>query len=297
MTALPLPPLLALVAALGLAVGSFLNVVVHRVPAGLSVVHPPSACPACGHRVRERDNVPVVSWLLLRGRCRDCATAIPWRYPAVEAGTAALAVAVAVVVVQQAGAARAAGEPLPGGGAPLLVACLVVAGAGVALALIDLAHQRLPFAVTGTAAALAGAALAAGWALAGVAGGPGAAWAAAAPALGGAGLWLAVYGGTWLLTAGRGMGLGDVALAPLLGLVLGASGVAQAAVGLAAGFVLGAVVGAALLVLARAGERAAEGTGRGLRIPFGPFMLAGAGVGLAAGEPLAAAYLALVGLA
>lgn len=320
MTALPLPPLLVLVAALGLAVGSFLNVVVHRVPTGASVLHPPSACPACGHGVRPRDNVPVVSWLLLRGRCRDCASPIPWRYPAVEAGTAVLAVGVSVVVARHAGSARADGEPLPGAGVPLLVACLVVACAGVALALVDLAHQRLPFAITGWAAALAGAALVVGWALAGVADGPGAAAGVAAPALGGAALWLAVYGGTWLVTAGRGMGLGDVALAPLLGLVLGAAGTAEAAVGLAAGFVLGAVVGAALLGAARVGAGAAAPApviptvtptgsvpaaaavgsvagGRGLRIPFGPFMLVGAGAGLVVGEPVAAAYLSLVGLA
>lgn len=321
MTALPLPPLLVLVAALGLAVGSFLNVVVHRVPAGGSVLHPPSACPACGHRVRGRDNVPVVSWLLLRGRCRDCRATIAWRYPAVEAGTAVLAVGVAAVVVRHAEAARAEGAPLPGAGLPLLAACLVVACAGVALALVDLAHQRLPFGITGSAAVLAAGALAVGWVLAGVAGGPGAAWGAAGPALGGAGLWLAVYGGTWLVTAGRGMGLGDVALAPLLGLVLGAVGTAAAAVGLAAGFVLGAVVGAALLAAVRlasvgrgtgrrVARRPAAGRGRGpaaaavgsvagargLRIPFGPFMLAGAGIGLVAGEPLATAYLSLVGL-
>lgn len=268
--ALPLPALLALVGALGLAVGSFLNVVVHRVPAGLSVVSPPSACPACGHRVRERDNVPVVSWMLLRGRCRDCATPIPVRYPAVEAGTAVLFVLVAAHL-----------EHLP-----VLVASLVLAGAGVALALIDLEHGRLPFVVTGAAGALALASLGAGWAVTALADGADAAWATATPALGGALLWLAVYGGTWLLTAGRGMGLGDVALAPVVGLVLGASGWSATAVGLGAGFALGALVGAVLLR-----------HGRGVRIPFGPYLLAGAAVGLFAGEPLASAYLRLTGLA
>ena len=75
---------------LGLVVGSFLNVVIHRLPLGESVVSPPSHCPACGHRVRPWDNVPVVSWLLLRGRCRDCGAPISPRYVLVEALTGAL---------------------------------------------------------------------------------------------------------------------------------------------------------------------------------------------------------------
>jgi leader peptidase (prepilin peptidase)/N-methyltransferase len=265
--------LAALLGVTGLAVGSFVNVVVHRVPAGLSVVRPRSRCPVCGHHVRARDNVPVLSWLLLAGRCRDCSTPIPVRYPATELGTAALFVLVAT------GA----------DGPPELFACLAVAGAGVALALIDLEHGRLPFGVTASAAALATAALGCGWVLTGVAEGPGAAGADAWPAAAGAGLWLAAYGGIWLLTAGRGLGLGDVALAPVLGLVLGAVSWSAAAVGLAAGFLIGAAVGALVLV--------ASGGRRGIRVPFGPFMLVGAVVGLLAGTPLAAAYLRAVGLA
>lgn len=271
--ALPAPLLLSLVGVLGLAAGSFLNVVVHRVPAGLSVLAPRSSCPACGHHVRERDNVPVLSWLVLRGRCRDCGAPIPVRYPAVEAGTAALFVLVAARLTDPAE----------------LLACLAVAGAGVALALIDLEHGRLPFGVTGAAAALAGTALLAGWTWTAYDAGPGHAWSEAWPALLGALLWLAVYGGLWLLTSGRGMGLGDVALAPLLGLVLGAVGPAEAVVGLGAGFALGAVGGVLLL--------AATGRRRGVRIPFGPFMLAGAALGLFLGAPLGDSYLRLVGLA
>lgn len=270
--ALPTSLVVGLAGVLGLVVGSFLNVVVHRVPAGLSVVAPRSACPACGHEVRERDNLPVVSWVLLRGRCRDCASPISARYPAVEAGTGVLFALLAVQLVD---------DPA------LLAAWLAVGGAGVALALIDLEHGRLPFAVTGTAAAFAVAALGSGWVAAAVVDGPGAALDEVLPALGGAALWLAVYGGTWLLTAGRGMGLGDVALAPVLGLVLGAAGTAQAVVGLGAGFVLGALVGVVVLAVVRQ---------RRLRVPFGPFMLAGAGLGLVVGEPVAAAYLRLAGL-
>ncbi|MGN6607539.1 MAG: prepilin peptidase [Jatrophihabitans sp.] len=83
----------------GLAIGSFLNVVIYRVPAGLSVVSPPSRCPVCEHQIRERHNIPVFGWLMLRGRCYDCKTPISPRYPLVEAATGALfAVAVAILL-------------------------------------------------------------------------------------------------------------------------------------------------------------------------------------------------------
>lgn len=254
------------VGVLGLLVGSFLNVVVHRVPAGQSIVRPGSACPQCRHEVRSRDNVPVVSWVLLRGRCRDCAAPIPARYPLVEAGTGLLFVLVAVRL-------WTAGE------LSALAACLVVAAAGVALALIDLAHGRLPFSITGVAAALTAVALALGWWGGGI---------ALLTVLGSAALWLAVYGGLWLVTGGRGMGLGDAALAPLLGATLGALGWGPALVGLAAGFLLGAAVGIALLLSGRTERRA--------RVPHGPFMLVGAALGLFVGTPIATAYLSLVGL-
>lgn len=262
--ALPLPLLVGLVGSLGLAVGSFLNVVVHRVPLGLSVVSPGSACPACGHEVRGRDNVPVLSWVLLRGRCRDCRTPIPARYPLVEAGTALLLVAVALRVDD----------------AEVLGAALVVAAAGVALALIDLEHGRLPFALTGAAAVPVVGLLA----LDQVRGGavPLTSLAVSSAA------WSLVYAGLWAATRGRGMGLGDVALAPVLGLAVGGLGTGAALVGLGAGFVLGGLVGAALL--------ATRLVSRGDRVPHGPFMLLGAAVGLFAGEPLASAYLRLTGL-
>jgi len=256
-----------LVGVLGLLVGSFLNVVAYRVPAGLSVVRPASACPACRHVVRGRDNVPVVSWVLLRGRCRDCATPISARYPLVEAATGLLFVLVSVRLA-------AAGE------LSVLAACLVVTAAGVALALIDLEHGRLPFSITGVAAMLAAVALGLAW------------WGGTlspVAVLTSAAIWFGVYGGIWLGTAGRGMGLGDVALAPLLGGVLGAVGLAEGVVGLVAGFVLGSVVGIYLMLRGRAG--------RGSRIAHGPFMLLGAAVGLFVGAPLTAAYLGLTGIA
>jgi len=251
-------------AGLGLLVGSFLNVVVYRLPRGLSVVRPPSACPACDRPVRFYDNVPVLSWLLLRGRCRDCSAPIAWRYPAVEASTGLLFGLIGWRF----------------GLSPLVVALLFVAATGVALALIDLDHQRLPFRITVPATVVTVLLLG----VDAVVGGP----APIVVAVASAGVWLAVYGGVWLATAGRGMGLGDVVLAPLLGLVLGWLGWGSSLVGLAGGFVLGAVVGVTLIAAGRAGRRS--------RVPHGPFMLAGAALGLFVGQPLWETYLELVGL-
>lgn len=249
---------------LGLLIGSFLNVVIYRVPAGLSLVSPGSTCPACAHPVRAYDNVPVLSWLVLRGRCRDCAVPIAGRYPLVELATGVLFAVVAARF----------------GATPYAAALLVVVAAGVALFMIDLDHRRLPFSVTGAAAL--GAAMALGLDV--VRHGP----APVQTAVASAAVWLAVYGGVWLVTRGRGMGLGDVALAPVLGVVLGWLGWGPAAVGLVAGFVIGAVVGIGLL---------ATGSARlGARVPHGPFLLSGAAVGMLAGAPIASAYLHLTGL-
>lgn len=109
----------------GACVGSFLNVVIYRLPAGLSIAHPPSHCPECGHAIRWYDNIPIASWFNLRGRCRDCGTAISWRYPLVEATTAATFAALALA------------EPLSGG------AALPHAPAGMALWLLFLSHAAL----------------------------------------------------------------------------------------------------------------------------------------------------------
>src|SRR3954468_24551623 len=128
---MPQPVLLCVVGLLGLAVGSFLNVVIHRVPRGESLVRPGSHCPRCDAAVRSRHNVPVLGWLLLRGRCADCATPISVRYPLVEAGTAALFVAVAAKF----------------GFSWALAPYLYLAAVAVALALIDLDVMRLPNAI------------------------------------------------------------------------------------------------------------------------------------------------------
>ena len=251
-------------ALLGLLVGSFLNVVVHRVPAGLSVVSPPSACPACGRRVRPHDNVPVLSWLLLRARCRDCGAPISVRYPLVEAGTAALFAATVAWF----------------GPVWHLPAFVYLAAVAVALALIDVDVHRLPDAIVLPSYVVAAVLLGG----AGIADGDLAAVVRAAA--GGAALF-----GLYLVLAlvhPGGMGLGDVKLAGVLGMYLGYLGWAELAVGGFAGFVLGGVVGGAITV--------ARGRGRKARIPFGPFMLAGTAVGVVAAEPIAAWYLGVIGL-
>ncbi|MEJ5868711.1 prepilin peptidase [Pseudokineococcus sp. 5B2Z-1] len=252
-------------AALGLLVGSFLNVVVHRVPAGESVVSPPSACPRCGHRLRARDNVPVLSWVLLRGRCRDCRAPISPRYPLLELGTAVLLALVALQV----------------GWSPALPAFLYLGCVAVALTAIDLEHHRLPDAivlpsyVVGAVLLVGAAALQADW------------WALARLGVGLAVMWLGYFG--LALAKPGGMGFGDVKLAGLLGMHLGYLGWAELAVGAFAAFLVGGLVGVVLLATRRAGRRSA--------IPFGPFMLLGAAVGVAAGPGLAAGYLGLLGVA
>jgi leader peptidase (prepilin peptidase)/N-methyltransferase len=250
---------------LGLLVGSFLNVVIARVPEGRSILSPGSACLVCQHPVRGYDNVPMLSWFVLRGRCRDCSAPISWRYPAVEATTGVLFVAAGMRF----------------GWTPYLGVALVLLAAGTALFLIDLDHHRLPFAITGVTAAAGAAVLGADAFLNG-----------ASPlltALLSTAAWLAVYGGIWLATSGRGMGLGDVALAPVLGLALGWLGWGATLVGLLGGFVIGALVGVVLLGSGRAGRRT--------RVPHGPFLLTGAALGLFVGQPVWSAYLGLVGLA
>jgi len=123
--------LLVLVGLLGLAIGSFLNVVIYRVPRGESLVAPPSHCPLCEHPIRDRHNIPILGWLVLRGRCADCAAPISPRYPLVEALTAALFVLLA---------ARLDALHLTSA----VPAYLWFASAGVALAAIDLDEHRLP---------------------------------------------------------------------------------------------------------------------------------------------------------
>lgn len=245
---------------LGLVTGSYLNVVVHRLPRRLSTVLPRSRCPACGASIRPLDNVPLVSWLALRGRCRDCGAPIPVRYPLVEATTAALFVLSAESF---------------GFSVETLVAALFCA-LMVALAAIDVEHLMLPDRIT-----LPG--IAAGVALQPLAGWAGRGWNGVAGALLGAalgaGVLLLAYGLWWAVRREEGLGLGDVKMLAMVGAFLGWKGVV---VTLVLGAASGAVVGLSLMALGR--------VGLGARLPFGFFLALGALVALFAGPALLALY-------
>lgn len=258
----PLVP--ALSAVFGLLLGSFANVAIARVPAGGSVVRPPSACPACAAPIRPRDNVPLLSWLLLRGRCRDCGTAISVRYPLVELSCALLFAAV--------GARVGASWALPG--------LLLFTWTLLVVAVIDADTRRIPNRLTypltpvllgllTLAAVLDGEPAAALRALAGGA---------------------AVFAVLLLLAlASRGgLGMGDVKLGGFIGVGLGYLGWSSVVVGVFAAFLLGGLVALALVGLRLRGRRDL--------LPFGPYLAAGAVVGLLAGAPLARAYLTSLGL-
>lgn len=250
---------------LGLIFGSFLNVVIARVPDGRSIVRPRSACPRCGEPIAARDNLPLLSWILLRGRCRSCAGPIPARYPLVELANGALWLTLGVWAWDSNAVAAL----------PLL---LVVGSAGIALACIDVAHHRLPNAIVLPLIPVA----ALGIAIAAVFG-----QVQIIDAVAGAGLWIGLIGLIWLGTGGRGMGLGDVKLAPTLGATCAVAGLGASIVGLGLAFVLGGLVGVVLLATGRAA--------RGSRVPFGPFLLAGALLGLLVGQPAWQTYRALAG--
>lgn len=260
----------------GLLIGSFLNVVVYRVPAGLSVVRPASSCPQCGHEIRGFDNVPVLSWLVLRGACRDCGNRISARYPLVEAATAALFSVVAGMVLARAAGSGTTLVPTIG----MLVVLLYLMAITVALALIDVDTHRLPDKIVLPAYAVLGVLLTATSAASGD-------WWALVRAGIGMLVLLAVYFALAVAVPG-GMGLGDVKLAGVLGLVLAYLGWGPLAVGAFGGFALGAIFAIGLL----AARRAKRGSG----IPFGPWMLAGAWLGILCGGPLWDAYTGLIGL-
>ncbi|HEV2980534.1 MAG TPA: prepilin peptidase [Solirubrobacteraceae bacterium] len=237
---------------MGAIAGSFLNVVAYRLPRRESVVWPRSHCPHCGAAVRSRDNVPIVSYLLLRGRCRSCSAAISRRYPLVEALTAALCVG--AVLAHPAGAGLVLG---------ILTVLLLVPAA-----LIDLEHRIIPNRLTAVGAMLA---LAAGIAL-DPSGEPQRLIAAAAA---GGGLFLVA------LAYPGGMGMGDVKLAGVMGLLLGRAVAAALLIALLSGVLVG------MLVIARKGAH----EGRKTAIPFGPFLAVGGVTAIFAGEQIVDLYL------
>jgi leader peptidase (prepilin peptidase) / N-methyltransferase len=267
------------VGVLGLLIGSFLNVVAYRVPIGMSIVTPASACPGCRTPIAARDNVPLLSWALLRGACRHCRMPISVRYPLVEAATGVAFVVAALAFLPR---VTTATDPRLAWAAGLeLVAYLYLAAISVALAVIDFDVRRLPDAIVLPSYGVAAVLLVSVDLLRGD--------LARLPlvVIGGAGSFL-FYLLLRVLKPG-GMGLGDVKLAGVLGLYLGQAGVAQLLVGTFAAFLLGGVVGVALIVSRRSSRKGS--------IPFGPWMLAGAWTGILAGAPLAAAYLSFIGLA
>ena len=243
----------------GLVVGSFVNVLVHRLPRGESVVSPPSHCPSCGEPVRAYDNIPVLSWFLLRGRCRACRAPIAVRYPTLELANGILWTFVYL---------RARDGVEFFGGVFFLSACL-------ALAAIDAEFQILPDKIT-----LSGIAVAILLAFFSPSRTPFSALLGAA--VGGGGLYLVAF--LYEKIAGQeGMGLGDVKMLAMIGAFLGASGVL---VSVLLASLAGSAVGLGAIALGR-GDRK-------MRLPFGVFLAAGGVAAFFFGESLLARYRALL---
>lgn len=245
----------------GLVFGSFLTVVVHRVPKKQSIVAPRSRCPRCGAEILARDNIPVVSWVLLRGRCRSCGARVSLEYPATEAATAGLFAAAAALVD------------------PLYAAAVIAVFAGVmlAVALIDARHRIVPNRVTYPAVGLFAAAIAVGDLVGGGVDLPRAL------------IGMVAYAGPLLLVAliaPGGMGMGDVKLAALIGLVAGSLGLRHVLVAAGVGILLGGLGSIFALVVLRYGRRQ--------QIPFGPYLAAGGVVAVLAGSEIASAYLSIL---
>lgn len=244
-------------AGLGAVVGSFLNVVIHRLPKGESLAYPPSACPRCGARIRPRDNLPVVGYLLLRGRCRDCREPISWRYPLVEALMGGLSLALWALH----------------GPSPLFGVHFVLLAGLVAVTFIDLDLKIIPDSLS-----LGGIVVGLACSLLTPLG-----WKASLLGIGlGGGVLLAVAGGYYLLTRREGMGLGDVKLLAAIGAFLGWEAVLFTVF---VSSLVGSVLGLALTVR--------RGSGMKLEVPFGPFLALGAGAWVFAGPPLVEWYFGL----
>ena len=245
---------------IGAAVGSFGNVVIHRVPRGMSLARPPSACPDCETPIRAGDNVPVLSYLLLQGRCRSCGSRISPRYPLVEAVVTVLWVVCALRF-------------------DVLEVAAFVALASTVLglvAVIDLEHRRIPnvIVIPATVAALV-------WVF-GVAAATGD-WVVLVRAVACGGGFFAVL--LVIALVSGGMGFGDVKLAAFIGLVTGRFGVGVAVAGALGGFIFGGLVSVALLLARRRGRKDT--------LAFGPWMAAGAVAALLAGEGPVRSWLGL----
>lgn len=261
------PLVLAVLAGiLGLMIGSFLNVVIYRLPHGISVVSPPSNCPQCGYRIRPWENIPLLSYAALRGRCHGCHARIPWRYPLVEAFTGLVTAYSALQL---------------GWGLTLLPGLLLV-WALIALTFIDFDTQLLPDAITKPGMAL-------GVLLNGAVGLGLHQTLFASPLSSLLGL-IAGYGSLWLLAMGylkltgkHGMGFGDLKLLGMLGAWLGWPAVPMI---LFIAAILGGGVGIVLLAM---------GKGRHYAIPFGPYLALGGWLMLLWPQQIIHGYFALAG--
>ena len=234
----------------GACIGSFLNVVIYRLPLGQSIVSPPSRCPNCGYRLQWYDNVPIIGWVVLGGRCRKCKNAISVQYPIVELITALLFVLVVWLTP-------------PG---PLLITRLLLVCILIVLFGIDLEHQILPNSIT-----LPG--IIAGLLLSLIAP-PGLRDALIGVVVGG-GILYAIAWAYYLWRREEGLGMGDVKMLAMIGAFLGWKAVL---VTLVLSSFSGALIGVALI--------AAERGGMKLALPFGTFLAIGAAVAMFAGEPL-----------
>ncbi len=248
----------ALLALFGLLFGSFFNAWAWRLAHDERITRGRSHCPHCGHTLRSYDNIPVVSWLVLRGRCRDCRAPIHWRYPAGEAGTAVLFAALAAL----------------DGPSWVLIPHLIFVSALIVITQVDLEIRIIPDVVILPAAAVGLPLM--------IAFGGGAWWQWPVAGLA-AFAFLFLIGEIYYRLRGvEGMGFGDVKLALCMGIYLGPSVIPA----LFIGFLLGALLGASLMATQRGGAKTA--------IPFGPFLALGAVIGLFAGPAIIELYLRLV---
>jgi leader peptidase (prepilin peptidase) / N-methyltransferase len=236
----------------GTIAGSFVGVVAHRLPRGGSIMGPRSQCDSCGTQIAAYDNIPVLSWLLLGGRCRHCATRIPLRYPLIELALGAAFAATAIVLED---------DPAE------LALGLVFVALLAAITLTDLERRLIPNAILLTGTAIGVAIL--------IATDPSSLAGRAAAAAGAGGLLLLAA-----LAYPRGMGMGDVKLAAVMGFFLGAAVAPALAVALCAGSAIG--VGLMLRYGAAARKQA---------VPFGPFLALGGVVGVLAGNQILDLYL------
>ncbi len=252
--------ILVLVVVIGLVIGSFLNVVIFRVPRGMSLVRPPSTCPACGAKIKPYDNVPVLSWLWLGGKCRHCRGPISPLYPAVELLTA---LGFVLVFIRS-------GRVL---GLEFLAGCLF-ASALIALGFIDYFHQVLPDSITmpGFVLALAYSFFRDDLTFRG----------ALLGAVSGAGFLLLVYGAYRLIRKREGLGMGDVTMLLMIGAYLG---LARTLLTLILASFVGAVVGVFLIARRKKDLQFA--------LPFGTFLAPAAFVSALWGERIVNLYLGL----